>query len=118
MARRTHGGRPPSRYAGWGSEIDRRAKERSAARRLLFCEPVFAGPLARWCLRRMGPAGPCYGGGVDTPSLCGRVTAEGGGWDIEMPVTPDAMQADYVCPHCAEVAAKTLPGAEDSDGNL
>lgn len=48
-----------------------------------FCEPVWVGSAARWCVRPLTDRGRKLGGGVDTPSLCGRVDpAKGGGWDL------------------------------------
>lgn len=38
-----------------------------------FCELVFATSLRPWCIRKLGKAGLKLGGGIDTPSLCGRV---------------------------------------------
>ncbi len=38
-----------------------------------FCESVHAAPLAAWHIRRVGEAGLKLGGGIDTPSLCGRL---------------------------------------------
>jgi hypothetical protein len=68
---------------------------------LLFCEPVVAGPRSPWCLRFVGEKGEMYGGGIDTPSLCGLVTPEMNGWDIDVPVTPGLLEnTALVCQHC------------------
>lgn len=52
---------------------------------LAFCEPVFAGSLSKWCIRKLTAKGLKPTGGVDTESLCGRVKPRIGGWDIREP---------------------------------
>ena len=47
-----------------------------------YCEPVWAAPLAPWCVRELTDRGRFIGGGVDTNSFCGRVSL-GLGWDLE-----------------------------------
>lgn len=41
-----------------------------------FCETTAA---IVWHIRQLGPAGPKYGGGADTPTLCGGQAA----WDVQ-----------------------------------
>jgi len=74
-----------------------------------FCEPTCAGPCAPWCIRPLTAAGKKLGGGVDTPSLCGRVqpadTGGFGGWDVEPAVGegwlgPDAAGRSIACRKC------------------
>jgi hypothetical protein len=73
-----------------------------------FCEPSHAGPLARWCVRPLTEKGRKLGGGVDTPSLCGRVDpAKGGGWDLSAKCEVSA-DHPHMCPRCRE---KLLQGA-------
>jgi len=68
---------------------------------LLFCEPAMAAGPGRWCLRFVGEKGEMYGGGIDTPSLCGRVDPKLNGWDIDVPVTQDRLDnPDITCLRC------------------
>jgi hypothetical protein len=84
-----------------------------------FCESVTGiGP---WHIRKLGPAGLKLGGGIDTPSLCGRLrplgdhTAErlgGGGWDLEVRITPGQLTPPpvgtipHVCRDCPGIYRK------------
>jgi hypothetical protein len=67
-----------------------------------FCEPVFAGPLAPWCIRRLTARGRCVGGGIDTYSLCGRVKPSGrpggNGWDLPYRFTQERL--NRACKAC------------------
>jgi hypothetical protein len=69
-----------------------------------FCEPSFAGPRAPWCIRKLTAIGKKLGGGVDTPSLCGRVkpTAVGGpgGWDLTHTLGEADLEAEFTCKKC------------------
>lgn len=67
-----------------------------------FCEPVVAGSNSPWCLRKITDKGLRPGGGVDSNSLCGRVKAPYG-WDVDVPVTQDRVDSDFVCKRCLEV---------------
>lgn len=51
-----------------------------------LCEPVVASSRSLWCIRKTTDVGPKFGGGVDTPSLCGRVRV-GQGWDLQVRIT-------------------------------
>ena len=69
--------------------------------KLSFCEPVCVTGPDPWCLRYLTAAGPKYGGGVDTESLCGRVTPYHGGWDVDVPVTQDRLgRKGHTCQRC------------------
>lgn len=74
-----------------------------------FCEPSTAGPCAPWCIRRLTAAGRKLGGGVDTPSLCGRVTLIDvggvGGWDLRVPVDVDQ---PWACRKCVAVLREEI----------
>ena len=48
-----------------------------------FCEPVYAGPLDRWHIRKLTDKGEKLGGGADTPSLCGKQVH----WDLGVTLT-------------------------------
>jgi hypothetical protein len=63
-----------------------------------FCESVTATSISPWCIRRPTSVGRKLGGGVDTPSLCGRVKI-GLGWDLKVPVDVAHRSA---CPRCVE----------------
>jgi len=66
---------------------------------LSFCESVTASGRSPWHLRWLDKAGPKFGGGVTTPSLCGHVR-KGMGWDLEVAITAQAL-AD-ACSGCVE----------------
>lgn len=72
-----------------------------------FCEPVWAGPRAPWCIRaREEGELPKLGGGVKTASLCGRVQP-GKGWDLDVDFAyfmnlPKVDQEAVVCRRCLE----------------
>lgn len=83
-----------------------------------FCESVHAAPLAPWHIRKLSEAGLKTGGGIDTPSLCGRVRPFGdesgerrgaGGWDLRVRILPRHFAkvpagSSLIC--CAECAAE------------
>lgn len=52
-----------------------------------FCEPVTATSMSKWHIRRVGPEGLRFGGGVPIEALCGFDVRRG--WDIEAAVTPE-----------------------------
>ncbi len=69
----------------------------------VFCESVTGiGP---WHIRMLSVAGPKYGGGIDTPALCGLVKPLGaggvGGWDLEVLITEHHL--GHACPRCVEL---------------
>lgn len=66
-----------------------------------FCESVHASGYSRWHIRGLTEAGRKLGGGIDTPSLCGRVTK---GWDLNVPITPQ--HANHTCSACWDEYAK------------
>lgn len=83
-----------------------------------YCEPTCAGSLAPYCIRRLTAAGPKYSGGVDSDSLCGRVSARNfGGWDIERLVHADDFEVSthrnrmMVCQRCVEKLREAGEGA-------
>lgn len=81
-----------------------------------FCEPVWAGPLGKWCIRKLSDAGPKYGGGVDTSSLCGRVKPPGSGgacngWDLRVRITEGHLtKNDLICPKCLALYREATKG--------
>lgn len=65
-----------------------------------FCESIHAGGRSPWHVRRITPGvGLMLGGGIDTPSLCGRVRR---GWDLRVRITPSHFAVpNLACPDCA-----------------
>ena len=63
----------------------------------VFCESVFASGASRWHIRKvrdmLKPSG-----GIDSPSLCGLVTPEKGGWDLRVRISEHHL--DHACPAC------------------
>lgn len=53
-----------------------------------FCEGVWASGGSPWHIRKINPeVGLRLTGGIDTPSLCGRVTPKVNGWDLRVRIT-------------------------------
>ena len=57
-----------------------------------FCEGIMAGPRSPWHIRRLSSEGRKLTGGIDTPSLCGRIgpVSEGvhkNGWELSVAIT-------------------------------
>jgi hypothetical protein len=76
-----------------------------------FCESSGAGSLQPWHIRKLSEKGKKCGGGIDTPSLCGRVDQKNwGGWDLEgvEPATYGDLERltdckrRHVCKACAD----------------
>ena len=70
---------------------------------LSFCESAMSTMCSPWCLRKLTKAGQKLSGGVDTPSLCGRVRPPFG-WDLEVPVS---LKHVSICPACRDKAEET-----------
>jgi hypothetical protein len=66
-----------------------------------FCESIHAYGLSPWHLRRPTSAGLKLTGGIDTSSLCGRVSR---GWDLDVPVTESHFE--HTCRDCLAVLKK------------
>lgn len=66
-----------------------------------FCESVTATSMSPWHIRRLTKVGRKLGGGIDTPSLCGRVRKEKG-WDLETPINAFHL-ANGCCPECLKL---------------
>lgn len=73
---------------------------------LSFCESVWASGSSVWHMRWLDGAGPKFGGGITTKSLCGLVA---NGWDLEVAVTEHHL-ANNVCYQCI----KALRPKEDA----
>ena len=65
-----------------------------------FCESVHAAGHSPWHLRKLTETGPKYGGGADTPALCGRTVA----WDMDVTITP--FHLTQICKACAAAYRK------------
>lgn len=81
-----------------------------------FCESVTGiGP---WHIRPLSEKGRKCGGGIDTATLCGRVSPSGekrpdgkpgfGGWDLEVEITEHHL--GHACPQCVEEYRKQAAG--------
>ena len=92
-----------------------------------FCESVHAPPKGSWHIRRLGPAGLKLGGGIDTPSLCGRLRPFGdntperhgaGGWDLRVRILPQHFDPPPKgeSPICCALCAAEYKKATDATG--
>ena len=64
-----------------------------------FCEPVTAGSLGRWHIRKLTAVGKKLGGGADTSALCGSTVS----WDLQVDVpSRDALPVG-ICQRCWEL---------------
>jgi len=79
-----------------------------------FCESVHAGPLAAWHIRKLTDQGQKFGGGIDTPSLCGRVRPppKSNGWDLKVPIDEMTLRLPHgrggICSDCAALYEKAV----------
>jgi len=62
-----------------------------------FCETIAAPPGGKWHLRELTEKGQKFGGGADSPTLCGLKAA----WDINVPITKFHLE-NSTCPLCKE----------------
>ena len=81
--------------------------------RYSFCESVAASGRSPWHIRALTDRGPKYGGGADTPALCGRDLH--GGWDLEVDITPEHLE--HCCRACADVYRRATVAAATGDAN-
>jgi len=72
---------------------------------LSFCESTAATGRSSWHLRKLTEVGRKLGGGIDTPSLCGRAKM---GWDVEVPITEFHLVRN-TCKDCLGVYAGSRP---------
>jgi hypothetical protein len=79
-----------------------------------YCEPVTAGPRAKWHIRKVKDR-LFLTGGIDTPSLCGVVRPFGpeygaiGGWDVNVKMT--GLHQAHACPKCVKLYLETTGGS-------
>lgn len=81
-------------------------EERTAMTKYSFCETSTASAATPWHLRELGEGGPKYGGGIDTPFLCGRKRVNG--WDLQVEIT--AHHLEHACKDCVGVYRKAAKG--------
>jgi hypothetical protein len=94
-------------------------KELPPMPRYRFCESSLASSTSLWHIRPLTEAGSKYGGGIDTPSLCGhvvptnQVNAQGkqgwGGWDLEVQISERQLDTN-VCPKCVALYREATGG--------
>lgn len=75
---------------------------RPIPRKYSFCETAAATEHTAWHIRELTEKGKKFGGGADTPALCGRKVA----WDLDVTITK--RQLDNGCRKCAEEYQKLL----------
>jgi len=68
-----------------------------------FCESINGPILGRWHIRKLTEAGPKYGGGIDTGTLCGR---DFRGWDLQPEINEQRLTSG--CKKCVELYKKAL----------
>ena len=70
-----------------------------------LCESVTAGPTSRWHIRPLTRRGKLFGGGADTPALCGRKVS----WDLK-PDPPKVITPNlkHICPTCLAIYKEKL----------
>lgn len=66
-----------------------------------ICESYAATPHSLWHIRKLSERGHKYGGGIDTPGLCGWPNERSGGWDLEVPMTEFHMEHN-ICKKCVK----------------
>lgn len=64
-----------------------------------FCESVHATGTSPWHIRKLTSVGKKPTGGIDGPSLCGRVKSPGG-WDLEVEFSDKHF--DHACRSCVD----------------
>lgn len=70
-----------------------------------FCESVHASGRSPWHLRKLTAVGPKFGGGIDTPSLCGLVKPPMG-WDVKVEITEHHL--GHSCQECVRAYREAL----------
>lgn len=65
----------------------------------ILCESIHNPPLGKWHIRRLSKSGKHYGGGIDTPTLCGRTFT---GWDLEYAILSHSKLRN-ICEKCVEI---------------
>lgn len=82
----------------------------------VFCESSTASSTSPWHIRKVSSIGLKLGGGIDTPSLCGRVRPIGddlrgfGGWDLNVGISEHHLT--HCCKACADAYKALSRGKE------
>jgi hypothetical protein len=88
--------------------VQRGTYEPGEVPKFAFCESVHASGTSPWHIRNVFQRLHLTGG-VDTPSLCGHVKPEVGGWDLNVKITEHHLK--HTCPRCVEMYRKVSPDA-------
>jgi hypothetical protein len=72
----------------------------------VFCEPAHPGFISPWHIRKLTDAGLKPHGGIDSASICGRLTPPDG---VDLAVPIDARSLALACPRCVEIYRKEHP---------
>ncbi len=70
-----------------------------------FCESTYATGESSWHIRELTDVGQRLGGGIDTPSLCGKVKPPWG-WDLKVNMSKHHL--GHGCPKCKELYDESL----------
>jgi len=84
----------------------RKPVEKPSVNRPIFAymESIHAGGASKWHMRRLPPDGVLkLGGGITTPSLCGKVTK---GWDLAVPLS--GRHERHTCEECTRIYLATF----------
>lgn len=65
-----------------------------------YMEFTFAASTSPWHIRKLTKVGKKFGGGIDTPSLCGR---KYNGWDMRHAPPEVGPRPDFACVDCWNV---------------
>ena len=68
-----------------------------------YMESVTASGSSKWHIRKLPDRKLKLGGGITTPSLCGRVTR---GWDLSVPLSAQHMR--HTCTECSRIYEATF----------
>lgn len=74
-----------------------------------LCEPVSASSLSPWHIRSLTKTGKHFGGGADTPALCGRTVS----WDLETDVDRH-IGTERICPRCRDLYVARDKGSSET----
>ena len=73
-----------------------------------YCESIAATATSTWHIRKLTSKGRKLGGGIDTPSLCGRVTS---GWDLAVPI--GTAPGKHICCECYALCPEEAEWAKE-----
>ena len=67
-----------------------------------FCETATASSISPWHIRKLTVYGKKYGGGADTPALCGIKVS----WDLEVKI--DDLHLQHACKKCVSAFQEVI----------